>query len=300
MTTLILPTTAPSELPFAITSCPESGKAPTSPGIFLNLPHHVYHNDKNALSSTGARRIRAVTPRQFYWEWRNPTSPDRDNLELGQAFHTEVLGVGPEVVVFDAADWRSKTLQAQRRAVRQQGKVPLLTAKAELVSAMAEAVHDHPVFGDLLATGFPEVTVYWIDPSTGVLLRARIDWVHIRDDGTVILIDLKSTISAMPADFRISIADYQYDCQQDWYQRGLYAHGIRTAYLIAAVSKAPPHEVGPYEIDPRVLVTASNRNTEAIGLWNAYRRSGEWPGLDPAIQTLRPPPRRRTRTGKAS
>ena len=77
-----------------------------------------------------------------------------------------------------------------------QGRIILSPEVWEQLHAMAAAVHAHPAAGALLTSvpGEAEKSVYWNDPTTGVLCRCRPDWWR-EDD---VLVDLKTTDDASP------------------------------------------------------------------------------------------------------
>ncbi|MBF6341277.1 PD-(D/E)XK nuclease-like domain-containing protein [Nocardia abscessus] len=263
-------------------------------GIHLQLPERVYHlRDLASLSSSGARRLwwSGITPCQFRYEQLHG-APDTEALEFGRAVHTMALGSGPLVVRLEFRDWKSKRAQALRRWHRQAGRIPLLHRTFDKAQAMAAAVRTHPALVPLLSEGWQEVSFYWPDPLTGLMLRARPDWLHPSVDGGVVVVDLKTTDSADPEDFAWSVLRYGYHLQQDWYQQGIAGCGLVVRhFLFAAVSKHAPHVVSVCELHPSDIAEAAEENRRAVNLFARCVGTDTWPDHGPGIHRIRLPRR---------
>ncbi|MEV0297104.1 PD-(D/E)XK nuclease-like domain-containing protein [Nocardia sp. NPDC050710] len=262
-------------------------------GIHLLVPDRVYHHSLFSLSSSQARRLwwSGITPRQARHE-QLFGSPDTDTFEFGRAVHTETFGFGPPVVRLEFRDWKTNRAQELRRAHRAAGHIPLLPRTYDKAVAMAAAVRDHPALVPLLTTGWPEVSFYWPDPATGLMLRARPDWLHPADDGGVIVVDLKTTDSADPEDFAWSVLRYGYHLQQNWYSTAITTFRLAVRrFLFAAVSKHPPHVVSVCELDPDDVLAAGGENRRAIDLYARCLASDTWPDHGPGIHRIHLPRR---------
>ena len=269
--------------------------APPDPGIHLHLPDHIYHQrDEWCLSSSQARRLwwSGITPRQFRHEQLHG-SPDTDTLEFGRAVHTIALGSGPQVIELDFKDWKTNRAKELRRHHRLAGQIPLLPGNFAKAHAMSTAVRAHPALIPLLARGWQEVSFYWPDPVTGLMLRARPDWLHPSDDDHgVTIVDLKTTDSADPDDFAWSVLRYGYHLQQDWYTEAVLAAGMWVRrFLFAAVSKHPPHVVSVCELYPEDLIEAAQENRRAIDLYDHCQHTDHWPAHGAGIHRIRLPRR---------
>ncbi|WP_226961387.1 MULTISPECIES: PD-(D/E)XK nuclease-like domain-containing protein [Streptomyces] len=256
----------------------ETGMAP---GVYDGIPEDAYHADP-ALSSSGARRLLAC-PAKFAYEREHGSVPTRA-METGTAAHLAVLGVGPDVVVVDAPDWRTKAAREQRDAARADGAVPLLAAEYDQVQAMAEAVRQHPVAGPLFqpGDGRAEVSIWWTDPDTGVSCRARLDWLRNPVAGRRLIIpDYKKTVDASPAAIARSIANYGYHQQGDWYTEAVAAAGLApdgSVFLLVFQEPTPPYVVTVAQIAPSDLMLAGAKNAAARQLFRDCTASGHWPG----------------------
>lgn len=264
-------TTAP-----AGTSVPAGG-----PRVVPGMPEAEYHAHP-ALSSTGARKLLAC-PAKFAYEREHGSTPTTA-MERGTAAHLAVLGVGPDLVIVDAPDWKTKTAREKRDAARADGAVPLLAHEYEHSQAMAEALRQHPVAGPLFApgTGTAEVSLFWTDPDTGVECRARIDWLrHPVPGRRLIISDYKTTTDASPEGIARSIAAYGYHQQGDWYMAGAEACGLApdgAAFLLIFQEKQAPYLVTVAQLAPSDLMLAAARNARARELFRDCTASGVWPG----------------------
>lgn len=169
------------------------------------------------------------------------------------------------------------------------GRIVLSPEGWEQLHGMASAVHNHPAAGALLTSvpGAAEKSVYWIDPTTGVLCRCRPDWW--RDDN--LIVDLKTTEDASPEGFAKSIANWRYDVQAAYYLDGIQqATGKRPkAFVFIAVEKKPPFAVGVYVLDGETLEIGRAQYQQDLRAFSECERSGEWPGYGDKIQTINMP-----------
>lgn len=166
------------------------------------------------------------------------------------------------------------------------GRIVLSPEVWDQLHAMRDAVHNHPAAHALLTSvpGEAEKSVYWIDPTTGVLCRCRPDWW--RDDW--IIPDLKTTDDASPEGFAKSIANWRYDVQAAFYMDGIeQATGKRPkSFVFIAVEKKPPYGVGVYVLDSDSLELGRAQYQHDLRIYAECVRTGEWPGYGDKIQTI--------------
>jgi hypothetical protein len=260
----------------------------TEPGVYYDLPDDVYRAQTDWLSVSGAKKLlKPSCPAKF--KASIGVEDHKPQFDVGKAFHTKVLGDGPEVVVVTAADWRSKDAQLQRAECYTTGKVPLLAPEAAVVDAMAAAVSAHPVAKHLFTAGKAEVSLFWVDEATGVKCKARLDYLPDPVEGRRLLVpDLKSAVSAEPGEFSRNAARYKYVGQEVWYCDGIEALGLGTdpAFLFVAVEKEAPHvvTVGQFNNDDRKLSAALNDKARRI--YAACLATDTWPGYSDGIADL--------------
>lgn len=261
------------------------------PGLYDGLDIAVYHRDP-ALSSSGGRRLLSPgCPALYRWEQDNPRPP-RPEFDFGHAAHTLVLGDGPEIVVIEADDWRTEDARAQRDEAYTVGAVPMLAADYERVEAMADVIRRHPVASALFApgSGRPEQSLFWRDPRTGVMLRARPDWLPNppADGGRLIVPDYKTAAAVDPESIARAIHTYGYHQQADWYETGCRAVlGVDQVALVLVVQlKTPPYLVQVVRPDVIAMRIAAAKNRAAIDLYARCLETGRWPGYGDDVTTL--------------
>lgn len=255
------------------------------PGVY-EMPSEEYHAHP-ALSSSGARRLLPPScPALFKWE-RDHGQKHKRVFDFGHAAHKMVLGDGPELVIVDAENYRTKAAQEARDEAYEQGAVPLLPFEFETVQLMAAEQRRHPAAFER-GSGKPEQSLFAQDAATGVWLRARLDWLPDATDGRVTLVDYKTTLSAEPAAFMRSVAKYGYYQQAAWYLDIVTTLGLADdpAFRFIAQEKTPPYLVTIFEMDEAALRVGRLRNREAINLFAECIARGEWPGYSSDVETI--------------
>ena len=270
----------------------------TEPVVIYDLDENEYHAHRDSLSASGAKWLAPPSPcpAKFRHAMDNPRTSDA--FDLGHVAHRLVLGKGNEfeVLVDDNGepyrDRRSKAAQALDAAIRDAGKVPILFADYEQAAAMADAVKAHPIAGPLFTDGDAEVSLFWPDAETGVIRRARFDWLRRPHEGKRLLIaDLKTARSADPYVFGKSAADFGYAISAANYVDGAIACGLDPdpAFLFAVVEKTPPYVVTVLQAPDDVIELGRGLMRAALRLFKQCTESGEWPGYLTTIGDLELP-----------
>ncbi|WP_431889387.1 PD-(D/E)XK nuclease-like domain-containing protein [Nocardiopsis alba] len=270
-------------------------EAITRPGLYDGIPEAVYHADPvpgGSLSSSGARKLLAPScPALFHHEQQHG-QPHRAAFDFGTAAHELVLGVGAGIEVIDAPDYRTKDAQKARDAAYAAGKTPLLPRDYKVVEAMAEELKRHPIAGALFqpGTGKPEQSMFWKDPGTGVICRARLDWLPTQVKGKRLVIgDYKTCRSAAPADIAKAVHEHGYHQQDDFYRRGareLRVGGPDTSFVFVFQQKTAPYLVTVVELDHEARRIGRERNDHALKTYARCKETGVWPGFSDDIEML--------------
>lgn len=242
-------------------------------GFHGGVPEAEYHADRESLSQSGAK-ILLRSPAEFAWEREHPRE-QTDSMRIGSALHSEVLGVGPALAVIPPTGHKKVEQEAHKAAKAEagaRGDIALSPAEVERVMGMAKAVRNHPKASALLSDGEPEVSAYAPDPETGVMRRARFDW--LRDD---LAVDLKTAVSSNPADFSRAIASFGYHHQHPWYTDLAYdlGHDLR-GFVFVVVQSTEPYAVRCYELDPAAVDRGRDLNQRALRVFQRCTESGDW------------------------
>lgn len=264
----------------------------TQPGVY-DIPEAVYHADpvpSRSLSSSGARRL-LECPALFDYERRHKRGPKKA-FDIGSAAHHLVLGTGPELVVIDAPDMRTKAAKEQRDAAYARDAIPLLPAEFEQVQSMAEALKGHPMAAKVFAPerGPAERSLFWQDAETGVWCRARLDHMPTADYTArwFIVSDYKTTRSAHPEQISKAVYDYGYHIQAAMYLEGVRALGIHADPRMVFVfqEKAAPYVTTVIELDHVALKIGHSQLRKALALYRQCSESGRWPGYSEQVETI--------------
>jgi hypothetical protein len=233
------------------------------------------------LSSTGAKTLLAPGgPARYRHQLDNGVTTVKREYDLGHAVHTLVLGSGPEPVEVAGSGknreaWATNSDKEAVAALRSLGKVPLRPADFAAAWAMAGAVREHPIARVLLLAGEPERTLIWRDPATGVMCRAKADW--LRPDG---IVDLKTAESASEDALIKAVHNHGYYLQAAFYLRGFRQQhpGVEPFFAFVAVEKAAPYLVHVVQLTERALVYGDRKVAEALEIFRDCAASGYWPG----------------------
>lgn len=278
-------TTVPAE---ATTSA--AGPAITEPGIH-QMTNEEYHAARGSLSSSGARMLLPPScPALFRHAQDTPQEPKK-TFELGTAAHKLVLGEGPDLVQVDADKWTTAAVKAEVAAIREEGAIPLKSAEYEQVHAMADALRRHPIASVLFdpARGKPEQSLFWRDRPTGVMRRARFDWLPDARSGRLIIPDYKTCRSAEPAALARAVQEFGYHQQDDWYRaaaRALNLADDSAAFVFVCQEKTAPYLVTVVEMDAEARRIGAARNRRALEVFAECTETGIWPGYSNEIAYL--------------
>lgn len=226
-------------------------------------------------------------PARYEWERRNPKT--KLAFDLGHVVHADILGVGAQVHVVDAADWRTKAAREEADKARAAGLVPLLTHEHEQTRAAAAAVRAHPLAGPMLAhPGHSEVAMFWADERTGIPCKGLADRVLTTADDTAWLLDVKTVgRSARPESFARDTATYGYHVQAAFYSDGWAAiTGDTPRFLNVVVEIDAPHLVSVVELDGDAIEAGRARYADALDTYARCVDSGQWPGYTDHTPTI--------------
>lgn len=253
----------------------------TKSGLYPDLSETDYRAHHDWLSVSGAKKLLPPScPAKF--RATLGVEEHRPQFDLGKAFHAKVLGDGAEVVVVDADSWRPAEARLQRDAAYAVGKVPLLAADAVIVDAMAASVLAHDTAPKLFSGGASEVSAFWVDDATGVKCKARFDYLPEPQPGRRLIVpDLKSAVSADPAEFSRAAARYGYLFQQVHYSNALRHLGVSAdpAFIFCIVEKDSPYlvNVGQFADRDDVRLSAAVLD-KALRLYKDCLAADRWPG----------------------
>ena len=242
--------------------------------IIDGMPNATYHAHP-ALGSTSLKTLATKTP--AHWKWENEHPRNSDAFDLGTAAHSLILENDTSMFeVVDAANWLTKDAKAAKAEAHATGRVPLLGKDYDQVTAMRDAVMAHPVAAKLLTGHRAEASVFW--DEEGLQLKCRPDaWQPS------ILVDLKTTRIADPAEFGRTAADYGYHQSAAHYIDGVKeATGEELPFHFILVEKTRPHLVSVVELDSEAVEIGRALNDRAKRIYRECLESNTWPGYPEA------------------
>ncbi|TLF96777.1 hypothetical protein FEK35_27180 [Nocardia cyriacigeorgica] len=256
--------------------------APTQPGLYRGVPEGIYHGDRNSISSSQVRRLLKVTPHRWRYERDHP-KPASEEMDFGTAVHTILFGTGAQPVDSGYQLWNTNAAKKRLAEIRAEGGIPMRPREFEAAHTAADNLRSHPEAAQLLASGEPELSAWARDPDTGVMLRARADWVHWVGDATAVIGDGKTSHEPGPDEFMWSVDKFGYHRQQAFYQRVFELLGVRTAFLFLVVCTDPPYETYVVELPPTAVELGDRDNERALAIYAQCLATDTWPTHDSGV-----------------
>jgi len=284
----------------------------SDPGVYVGVPEQAYH-DHPALSRSVLAEAARMSPMHARHKWKGGGDDvSSDAASLGTALHSRVLTPPLFEERYDVAAEQCEATKGDgdrcsySAKVRHDGTwycgthapdgepddIEVLKADTEDdVESMAEALEADPDAAPLLfeLPGLPEVTILWEDEATGLMCKARPDRIVGLPDG-VAIVDLKSTRSAHPEDFRRKMSKYGY-----WLQPPFYTLGIRQAseadvnvkdFVFATVESSEPYATQCFRPHPKEQQAVRKRMCQLIDRIAQCESEDRWPSYSDGIDKL--------------
>lgn len=282
------------------------------PGVVHGLDINEYHG-MAPISKSGLDSI-DLSPAIYYARHLNPNRPpsrERAGQLEGNLAHCAILeadqfekryAIVPESAPRrpTEAQWKAKNPSPDSVAAMQWWKefnertndATIITHdQYETALRQAVSVRALPEIGDVLASGLPEVSAFWIDEETGVECRCRPDWVHDVREDAVILVDVKTYSNASPNEFRRQVARKRYDVQAAYYTDGYAkASGKEVlGFIFLAVETEWPFASNAFMLDEDSLEAGRVKYRANLRIYAECLRTGKWPGYSTGIDIIRLP-----------
>lgn len=171
----------------------------------------------------------------------------------------QLLDIDPAAKILD--------VMQERHRAEHKGKSFISREAFEQIEIAAKMIDADPEIRHAFRDGYPEVTLIWTCPKTGVPMKARVDYLKLRA-----IVDLKSIGNvrerSLENAIRFEIASYHYNVQPS-----VYAEGVETVRrLVKADGKRAVH--GSDEQIAWALKWAAQTETE--WLW-VFQQKGDAP-----------------------
>lgn len=163
------------------------------------------------------------------------------------------------------------------------GKTILKQEEYDQIRKIRDCVMRNPEANKLLTGCVFESSVFWRDPETGLLCRARAD--AIKQGKSKVVIDLKTTLCAEPNAFTRDLIKMNYPIQASMYLDGFQAD----AFAFIAVEKGDFNTCQVYSLDDDFDATGNYLYRQILEQWAECRDSGKWPTYAEGIKQLKAP-----------
>lgn len=253
--------------------------------------HHITDREYFSLdmpSSSGTKPLLTGTNAHLAHQ-RSQPQEESEAFTIGAYVHA--LCLSPEIIGTDfvrvgkidrrTTEGKAKHADLLARAERTGARL-ITDEQATLAQAMADAVQAHPAWVNLQRV-VTQREVVAIGTVGGVQAKAKID---AADAAFTIIVDLKTTQSANPADFARSAANFGYAHQAAWYRAVLESLGHTVQDVVfVCVEKTPPHLVAAYRLSDAAIEVAARRLPDLVRRWCAVR-DGDRSGYPETIQDI--------------
>lgn len=250
-----------------------------TPGIYTDIPYDVYRHGPG-IANSDLDLIRRSPA--HYWAARlDPErEPEEESLAktFGRAHHTNVLEphlFEGSVVFHPDMNANKKEVQEIKSQARAEGKDCLNEKYLKDLRRMKMALMARQDVNHVFREGRPEVSVYWFDPATGLLCKARIDWLTNSNE----VADLKSAEDCRASGFQRAAYNYGYHYAAAHYTKGLEVlAGKRPEhYLWIAQEKKAPFATKVHRADEDQIMAGDLANDEALELFARCLEADSWP-----------------------
>lgn len=247
-------------------------------GIHTNISIEDYHADCDYLSATNlkwARKSLAHFRHEMEKKVNGEEQEQKSHFGFGNAFELALCSPSKEfvekVVIREDDMWvaearnkqpdivklrNSKTYQDRakefeasingRYVINDMGK-----ESYECIEAMIESCKRDKVINALLANMEYQVSCFWEDPETGILLKTRPDICKRKNN---VIVNVKTIDDGSPQSFSRELAKYDYPLQACIEMRGVIATGLMDhvdKYFWLVCEKSAPFNATIYDFDQK-------------------------------------------------
>lgn len=267
--------------------------------FYEDMSPEQYHADRTRMSSTAIRKL-LHSPRQFltFWQGLDTEEEEPDHFRIGRAAHMFLLEPSKfrdsYIIQPDFGAMQSSKNRAARDAWRADlppQTIVVTENELTMLIGMIESVLEHPIASKMLENGKPECTIHWTDEETGVMCKARPDYI-VKDGGDNLhLIDFKTTRDIRAGIFSYDVMRLGYNVQLAFYHDGLVRSFQRQPQTITIipVEKKEPHETAVYPLSDKFFEDGQEDYKHALRLYRKCMDTGKWPAYSNTAAVLEAP-----------
>jgi hypothetical protein len=239
------------------------------------LTNAEYHGIASAVSSSALKELYyGKNPQHCYKKYILKTIEHKQSepMLIGAATHKLILE--PKTFHHEFVVWEGgRRAGGEWKAFKEyhSGKDIITKVQYEEIKVMARAVRNHPEANKLLSGGDAEQSVFWRDEETGVLCRARADYIKPNGNSNI-LIDVKTCVSAEPEKFAKDLINLGYPLQQAMYMDAFKS----TAFAFICIEKVT-NTVQVYTLDDLFYEAGHFIYRQALEKWAGHLQADHWP-----------------------
>lgn len=249
--------------------------------MFPNLPAHIYHADRDALSCSMLKPL-LISPAHFQTSLlaANSSSSAKDFGSLIHLLLLEPELINTEVAVYPGVgsgrDREYKTFLANnshRLAIDE----PTLASARRLVQKVASTLFRGRPIIHFIEESITECSVYFTEPVTGLRLRVRFDAYH-----PDFSFDLKTTRHATASAFARDAIEFGYDLQAYMYSlaRAAFEGTEKPApFVFITAETSAPNSVCLHTAGSTFLENGAAKLRECLATFKACTTVAHWPDL---------------------
>lgn len=253
-------------------------ESPAKPGLYFDMTFEDYV----AIPAINSHSITAMrqSPRHFANKmWGDPAERKETwQLRVGKAFDLAIFepqAFAETVVVEPDLNKNSKEFKAWRAGLAP-GAIALSHEQYTNVAAMADSIFKKKSITRLLSSGWPQLSMVWHDPATGLPCKGRLDWLT----SDMIIVDLKKTMNASRWAFSFQSRDLGY-----WYQAAYYLWGASVLFrkpmqdfCWICCEDYPPYESAAYRSAGKEVFRCQEHLAQWLETIAECCESDTWPG----------------------
>lgn len=248
------------------------------------LTNAEYHADFSAVCTTMLKYLDDEGT-AAYWEAyekegaTGPPKKETDHLDIGglvdallfdQDELQNFVEIPPSVLTVDGKRYGNAW---DNFVSSMNGHVLMMPDQVRLAEMLAEKLR-RVASQWLSVPGYPQVSIYWEDPMTGILCRCRPDKLIVVAEDVVY--DLKTTESLKRFDSKCKMFKY-------WLQDVHYRSGVSQLigrpvqrFVFGAIETTGKHRYREFELDHRTLSNAQYKYRQLLDKLAHCRETGDW------------------------
>ncbi|MDP1978846.1 PD-(D/E)XK nuclease-like domain-containing protein [Undibacterium sp.] len=245
----------------------------------LNLPDHEYHSDVHIQSCSMLKQM-LISPAHYRHSLGRVNSPT-DSMEFGTLVH--LLTLQPHLLLSQVATFPgvkdARSAMYKEFSTAHAGMMVFDEPTMHLAEAARDRLLEQTVmgrkFGDFVAEGEAEASIYYTDPSVGIPCRTRVDLLHPEA-----VFDLKTTMHPALRQWTRHALNLSYDMQGYMYSLAESLLNNRSSpipFVFMSVENDWPLSVGARRAGDAFMQEGAKKYQQAISAFAACAKVDFWP-----------------------